>query len=221
MSEKTDFNKMIKRNYQLLVELREYFKKFISIVGDKFSKLNNVLTTMLDEIKSSSSNVETVSKRVESIEMRLTNLESSLNTSINEFKDKLAMLTEIKAPSVEESKVEAEITPPTPPAELPKPVSKVAEEKIIDFEKPQLNIILDLFNNLESRIRSGGSGEEIAKIFEETRDQLMKYIPYHPAYYEMAKIIRNLKKIKENVLTSQDIEQLLLQIDEWRERMIT
>ena len=64
------------------------------------------------------------------------------------------------------------------------------------------------------------SGEELAKKFEEARDQLMEHHSFHPVYHEMARVITTLRKYHDVKLTDKDISELENQIDNWRDRML-
>ncbi|MHA1238038.1 MAG: hypothetical protein ACTSSJ_02110 [Candidatus Odinarchaeia archaeon] len=220
----------VESNYKGIIEIREYFKKFISIVGEKFGAVNATLKKIVDEVHNSVDEIKGMQKELGSIKEIFEGIESKITKavkdSINGLRDEINELTKkllppakpVKAPPKEAPappQITAEIKEPTPVAPAP------SNAKVVNFEKPQLTLIADIFDRLESQTKTGEVAEALAKVFEETRDQLMKYIPYHPAYYEMAKVIRSLKKLKEASLTTKDIEQLLLQIEDWRERMIT
>jgi len=112
---------------------------------------------------------------------------------------------------------------PTPSAPSPEPSPAVppspepARVKIGTATGP----VADILDQLEADIQSGRNAEDLAKSFEDSRDQLMKHISYHPAYFEMGKVIKALTKIGDSPLDKNSAKQLIGKIDTWRERMQT
>lgn len=169
--------------------------------------------------------------KIKELDNRLGGIEGdvkSINTAVTtlgkataEMINKLSGLPEAAPASA--ARTPAPSPSPAPSAPAPKPSRAAASAP----EPARVKIgaatgpVKDILDLLETDIQSGKNAVDLAKSFEESRDQLMKHISYHPAYFEMGKVIKALEKYGDSPLDKNSIKQLIEKIETWRDRMRT
>ncbi|MEM2110224.1 MAG: hypothetical protein QW327_07075 [Candidatus Odinarchaeota archaeon] len=188
---------------------------------DELISLNNSLRGLFKEL------IETVAGKFEQIRSLLGQLRDQ-KIDIKELYDRIMVIEEavqtLAAKPVEAVKPEpkparmeaAEPTVKVKPVEEPATVAST-----LSRATPSKGPVDDIFRSMASTLESGFSGEELAREFETARDKLMEHHSFHPVYHEIARVINTLRKYKDSKLTKRDIEELVAQIERWRDRMLS
>lgn len=169
--------------------------------------------------------------KIKELDNRLGGIEGdvkSINTAVAalgkataEMINKLSGISE-KAPAPASPAPEvASTSAPSPPSPKPSKAAPPAPEPARVRIGTTTGPVADILDALEADIQSGKNAEDLAKSFEDSRDQLMKHISYHPAYFEMGKVIKALTKYGDSPLDKNSTKQLIEKIETWRERMQT
>lgn len=182
---------------------------------DELISLNNSLRGLFKEL------IETVAGKFEQIRGLLSQLKDQ-KIDVKELYDRIIVIEEA---------VQTLATKPVAVTKAePKPVETKVAEKIKPVEEtvtstlshatPSKGPVDDIFRSMASTLTSGFSGEELAREFETARDKLMEHHSFHPVYHEIARVINTLRKYKDSKLTKRDVEELVAQIERWRDRML-
>ncbi|MFX1486450.1 MAG: hypothetical protein ACFFBS_05060 [Promethearchaeota archaeon] len=170
------------------------------------------------------SRIEELDSRLGGIEgdvKSISNAVTALGKATAEVINKLSGISEkaaVSTASAPEPAPTPAVSPrPPKPSKAVSQATEPARVKIGTSTGP----VADILDALEADIQSGKTAEDLAKSFEDSRDQLMKHISYHPAYFEMGKVIKALTKYGDSPLDKNSTKQLIEKIETWRERMRT
>lgn len=176
-------------------------------IMDDFAK---VVASIFNEIKASISDIQA---NTQAIQKNLQNLQSALPQQLRDY-----LQTDLN--NLKEVIQSAPISVAAPSAAFAKPVVEDSASSGIVYSRAGLRAPASAFSPLIDALERRSSAAEIADKLEEARDTLQSRYPSNPAFYEITKIVKQLRSKGSAKLDRSATNELIKMAEEWSERII-
>ncbi|MEM3526296.1 MAG: hypothetical protein QXV37_02680 [Candidatus Jordarchaeaceae archaeon] len=174
---------------------------------DDFAK---VVASIFNEIKASIANIQASTQTIQS---SIQNLQSELPQQLRDYLQK-------ELNSLKESIQSAPIGVVASSPALAKPAVEDTASSGAVYSRAGLRGPASAFTPLIDSLERRASAAEIADKLEEVRDTLQSRYPSNPAFYEMTRIIKQLRSKGSAKLDRSATNELIKMAEEWSERII-
>jgi DNA repair exonuclease SbcCD ATPase subunit len=176
-------------------------------IMDDFAK---VVASVFNEIKSSVSDIQA---NTQAIQKSIQNLQSTLPQQLRD-----ALQTDLN--SLKEAVQSAPVSVPVPTSAFAAPAAGDAASSGMVYSRAGLRAPADAFTPLIDALERRSSAAEIADKLEEARDTLQSRYPSNPAFYEITKVVKQLKSKGSAKLDRSATNELMRMAEEWSGRIV-
>ncbi|MEM2146735.1 MAG: hypothetical protein QW279_15335 [Candidatus Jordarchaeaceae archaeon] len=185
--------------YEELSALRSIMDDFAKVVASIF----NEIKASIADIQATTQNIQ---KSIESLQSTLPQqLKDSLQTELSNLKEIVQSAPPIVA---------------APSSAFAKPAVEDATSSGAGVSRVGFRAPAGAFSPLIDALERRSSAAEIADKLEEARDTLQSRYPSNPAFYEMTRIIKQLRSKGSAKLDRSATNELIKMAEEWSERVV-
>jgi prophage DNA circulation protein len=176
-------------------------------IMDDFAK---VVASIFNEIKSSISDIKATTQN---IQKSIENMQSTLPQQLKEY-----LQTDLN--NLKEIIQSAPASVAAPSSAFAKPAVEETAPSEAGYSRVGLRAPAGAFSPLIDALERRSSATEIADKLEEARDTLQSRYPSNPAFYEMTRIIKQLRSKGSAKLDRSATNELIKMAEEWSERVV-